>query len=176
MIPSLQHKINNAKHAVLGRSPNELVLVFRPRSVLSSLDVPISSPDVETLRRCYQKEAQASIDFASVDAKTQRQKKRLYYCARSSKLLCARRRGIHTGILLPSWADPSFVAILRDLIEGLTHSASWISDSKLFEDFCEIYVGDIAMFSDLQSSAGSITRCHPKYSQTSVSISPRRKE
>lgn len=69
ILPALQHNHNNAKSSVLGRSPNEVVYGFKPRDIISTLEVPQTAVDFDTLRKLYQKEAKAAIDFAAADAK-----------------------------------------------------------------------------------------------------------
>lgn len=76
ILPALQHNFNNSKHSVLGRSPNEIVYGFKPRSPLSVLEVPKLSIDYEIHRKLYQKEAQLAIDFAAADAKIRYDSKR----------------------------------------------------------------------------------------------------
>ncbi|KAL0938012.1 uncharacterized protein CTRU02_207743 [Colletotrichum truncatum] len=66
VLPALQHNLNNSYTATIGRSPNEVVYGFKPRStldVIAEKDAPTESIDV--IRKIYQDEAAALIDIAN---------------------------------------------------------------------------------------------------------------
>jgi hypothetical protein len=77
IIPALQHRLNNTLATSINRSPNELTLGFRPRSVTDLLANPSTALDklsknkdaLDILRKTYQEEAAALIDIASAIAK-----------------------------------------------------------------------------------------------------------
>lgn len=73
LLPALQHLLNNTLAITIGRSPNELVYGFKPRSVLDILTAkkgtPASADAIEVLRKQYQEEAAERIDRAGAIAK-----------------------------------------------------------------------------------------------------------
>ncbi|KAL7624495.1 hypothetical protein AAE478_006060 [Parahypoxylon ruwenzoriense] len=59
----------NSKPSVPGRSPNEVVYDFKPRTIVSTPEWPENMVGIDTLRQMYQKEAEAAMDFPGLDAK-----------------------------------------------------------------------------------------------------------
>ena len=73
ILPALQHNLNNSLSEVLGKSPNEVVLGFKPRT---PIDMAGYKPDnvghtaaIDTIRQIYQDKAIVLIDAASEIAK-----------------------------------------------------------------------------------------------------------
>jgi hypothetical protein len=73
LLPALQHNLNNTLAITIGKSPNELVYGFKPRSVLDIINAkrgtPVSSQAIDVLRKQYQEEAAERIDHAGAIAK-----------------------------------------------------------------------------------------------------------
>jgi hypothetical protein len=73
ILPALQHRLNNSLSSVLGRTPNEVVLGFKPRAPIDMVNViPKDSADMaatEAIRQSYQDEAAVAIDIANAIAK-----------------------------------------------------------------------------------------------------------
>ena len=73
LLPALQHNLNNSLSEVLGKSPNKVVLGFKPRTLV---DIAGYKPDdirytaaIETIRQTHQDEAVVLIDAAGEIAK-----------------------------------------------------------------------------------------------------------
>ena len=73
MLPALQHTFNNTLAASIGRSPNEVTLGFKPRTVLDIINekkgAGADPTAIDILRKTYQEEALALIDKAAAIAK-----------------------------------------------------------------------------------------------------------
>ncbi|KAI1178547.1 hypothetical protein F4777DRAFT_575789 [Nemania sp. FL0916] len=104
LIPALQHNFNNSKHSVTGRSTNEVVYGFKPRSTLSLLGIPDKVPDYEIHRQMYQRDAETAIDFAAADAKIRYDSKHnpIQYNVGDEVLL-----RLHRGYNLPGKPPPT---------------------------------------------------------------------
>jgi hypothetical protein len=73
LLTALQHNLNNSPAATLGRSPNEVVYGFKPRSVLDTITAKkgtqVSMEALEALRQQHQEEAAERIAHANAIAK-----------------------------------------------------------------------------------------------------------
>jgi RNase H-like domain found in reverse transcriptase/Reverse transcriptase (RNA-dependent DNA polymerase)/Integrase zinc binding domain/Chromo (CHRromatin Organisation MOdifier) domain len=73
LLPALQHNLNNSLSSVLGRTPNEVALGFKPRAPIDMVNVvPKNSNDaaaIAVIRKTYQEEAEVLIDTAAEIAK-----------------------------------------------------------------------------------------------------------
>lgn len=73
ILPALQHRLNNSLSGVLGRTPNETTLGFKPRSPIDMVSLRNKDNNqataIETIRAAYQDEAAVLIDIAGAMAK-----------------------------------------------------------------------------------------------------------
>jgi hypothetical protein len=75
ILPALQHHLNNADTATIGRSPNELLYGFRPNSIVDLIspeainDTGDENTDIASLRKLYWYEAQLAISMAAALSK-----------------------------------------------------------------------------------------------------------
>lgn len=73
ILGAIQHNINNSLAVTIGRSPNELVLGFKPRSIVDLLaksqGKQVADETFEALRSHYQQEAVQLMDIASALSK-----------------------------------------------------------------------------------------------------------
>ncbi len=72
ILTALQHQMNNSLAVTIGRSPNELTLGFKPRSItdlVTGNESAVTSIALDVLRDNYQEEARVLIDVAGFLAK-----------------------------------------------------------------------------------------------------------